>query len=196
MEENMNEIVQCAILALLFLNLGLHTGLGIKEIYRDIDASLRGPLIRCAVLSVVVFLFWLLWTFVFTPLSLGFFDTVFIFPFCVLALYAIDEYVLKQKFHEELFYDETPAFSSSPIPLCVISLFMTLRLASSVAEAAIFSLSFSAGSVLSVLILGSIHLRVQSEPISKKISGLPVIFISNGLLAFIFSITATILLRR
>jgi Na+-transporting NADH:ubiquinone oxidoreductase subunit NqrE len=194
----MKEIVLCAILASFFLNLSLHTGLGMKEIYRDIDASLRGPLIRCAVLSVVVFLFWLLWTFVFTPLFLGFFDTVFIFPFCVLALYAVDEYVLKQKFHVELFYekDSTPSSSSSLTPLCVFSLFMTLRLATSVAEAAILSLSFSAGSVLSALTLASIYLRVRSEPIGKKISGLPFIFISNGLLAFIFSITATILFRR
>jgi Na+-translocating ferredoxin:NAD+ oxidoreductase RnfA subunit len=194
----MNEIVLCAVLASFFLNLALHTGLGFREIYRDIDSSLRGVLARCAVLSVVVFLFWLLWTFVFTPFSLGFFDTIFIFPFCALALYAIDEYVLKQKFPAELFYEKAPAFSSSSslTPLCVFSLFMTLRLASSVTEAAVFSLSFSAGYIISALALGSIYLRVQSEPISKKISGLPFVFISNGLLALLFSITATVLLKR
>ncbi|MDR0639613.1 MAG: hypothetical protein LBG27_12060 [Spirochaetaceae bacterium] len=191
----MNEIVLCAIFASFFLNLVLHTGLGMKEIYRDINFSLRGPLLRCAVLSVVVFLFWMLWTFVFTPLSFGFFDIVFIFPFCALTFYVIDEYLPKQKFHAELFYEKDHTFSSST-PLCVFSLFMTLRLVSSVIEAAVLSLSFSVGSVLSASMLGSIYLCVQSEPVSKKIAGLPFIFISNGLLALIFSIMATVLLRR
>jgi Na+-translocating ferredoxin:NAD+ oxidoreductase RnfA subunit len=195
MEETMSEIVLCAVLALFFLNLCLHAGLGMQEICRDIDASRHGSIARCAALSVVVFLFWLLWTFVFTPLSLGFFDTVFIFPFCALALYAIDEQALKKKFHAKLFHEKNNTIPSLT-PLCVFSLFITLRLATSVAEAAVLSLSFSAGSVLSVLVLGSIHQRVQTEPISKKIAGLPFIFISNGLLALIFSITATILLRR
>ncbi|MDR1468498.1 MAG: hypothetical protein LBT00_04330 [Spirochaetaceae bacterium] len=191
----MNEIVLCAILASFFLNLVLHTGLGIKEIYRDIDASLRGPFLRGGALSVIVFLFWLLWTFVFTPLSLGFFDIIFIFPFCALTFYIIDEHVPKQKFHAKLFYGTDHSFFSS-ISLCVFSLFATLRLASSVAEAAVLSLSFFAGFILSALTLGSIYLRAQSEPISKKISGIPFVFISNGLLALLFSITATVLLRR
>jgi hypothetical protein len=193
----MNEIVLCAILASFFLNLGIHTGLGMKEIYRGIDSSLRGPLVRCTAVGVVVFLFWLLWTFVFTPLSFGFFDIVFLFPLCALALYAVDEYLFKRKFYMKLFYEkDRDLFSSSSIPLCVFSLFITLRLAASVAEAAVLALSFSAGSILSALTLGSIYLRVQSEPIGKKISGVPFVFISNGLLAFIFSITATVLLRR
>jgi Na+-translocating ferredoxin:NAD+ oxidoreductase RnfA subunit len=193
----MKEIVLCAILASFSLNLVLHIGLGMKEIYQDIDSSLRGPLVRCVLLSVVVFLFWLLWTFVFTPLSLDFFDTVFIFPFCALTFYAIDEYVPKQKFHENLFYKKDQSHSSSSMTsLCVFSLFMTLRFASSVAEALVLSLSFSAGYILSALALGSMYLRVQSEPVGKKISGLPFIFISTGLLALIFSITATVLLRR
>ena len=191
----MNQIVLCAILASFFLNLVLHTGLGMKELYRDIEYSLRGPLLRCAALSVVVFLFWLLWTFVFTPLTLGFFDIVFVFPFCALIFYIIDEHLPKQQFQAELFHEKDRTISSLT-PLCVFSLFMTLRLASSVAEAAILSLSFSAGAVLSALTLGSIYLRVQSEPISKKIAGLPFIFISNGLLALIFAIAATVLLRR
>jgi Na+-translocating ferredoxin:NAD+ oxidoreductase RnfA subunit len=191
----MKEIVLCAIFASFFLNLSLHTGLGMAEIYRDIDSSLRGPLVRCVVLSIVVFLCWLLWTFVLTPLSLGFFDIVFIFPLCALALHTVDEQILKQKCHGELFYEKESALSSL-VPLCVFSLLITLRIASSVAEAAILSLSFSSGSVLAALILGAIHLRTRAEPIGAKIAGLPFIFISNGLLAFIFSITATILLRQ
>jgi Na+-translocating ferredoxin:NAD+ oxidoreductase RnfA subunit len=191
----MSELVLCAVLASFFLNLALHTGLGIKEIYRGIDSSLRGPLARCLVLSVMVFLFWLLWTFVLTPFSLGFFDIVFIFPLCTGAFYLIKEYIPGRKLHADLFYEKDNILSSI-IPLCVFSLYMTLRLASSVAEAAILSLSFSAGFFLSTLTLGSIYLRVQSEPISKKISGLPFIFISNGLLALLFSVIATVLFRR
>jgi Na+-translocating ferredoxin:NAD+ oxidoreductase RnfA subunit len=186
----MNEIALCAIVGAFLLNLVFHTGLGMKEIHRGIDSFLLGPLLRWVSLGIVVFLFWLLWTFVFSPLSLGFFDVVFIFPFCALTFYVIDEYLLKHKSPANK-YDNALFLST---PLCVFSLFMTLRLASSVAEAAVLSLSFSIGCILSALTLNSIYLRVQSEPISKRIVGLPFIFITSGLLAFIFSIVATILL--
>jgi Na+-translocating ferredoxin:NAD+ oxidoreductase RnfA subunit len=188
----MNETALFAVLAVLALNLVLHTGLGIKEIYQDVNSSFSGSLLRWVSLFAVVFLFWLLWTFVFSPLSFGFFDIIFIFPFCALALHAIDEYVPK---HTGPFHINAHRISLS-IPLCVFSLFMTLRLASTVAEAALLSLFFSAGCVLASLILSSILLRMRSEPVSKKVAGIPLAFISNGLLALIFSAGAAILLRQ
>jgi Na+-translocating ferredoxin:NAD+ oxidoreductase RnfA subunit len=190
----MSQIALFAILAALSLNLVLHTGLGIKEIYQDVDTSFLGSLFRWGALFAVVFLFWLLWTFVFSPLSLGFFSVVFIFPFCALALHAIDDYLLKQR--PPPYFNPSPNGISLSTPLCVFSLFMTLRLASTVAEAALLSLFFSAGCILASLTLSSILLRMRSEPVSRKITGTPLAFISNGLLALIFSVAATILLRQ
>jgi Na+-translocating ferredoxin:NAD+ oxidoreductase RnfA subunit len=188
----MSEIALFAILSAFSLNLVLHTGLGIREIYKDVHSSFRGSLPRWISLFVVVFLFWILWTFVFTPLSLGFFEVIFIFPFCALTLHTIDEHISKYnaRFHKN---DDAVSLST---PLCVFSLFMTLRLASSIAEAALLSLFFSVGCVLAALTLNSIHLRTQSESVSPKIVGVPLIFIANGLLALIFSAAATILLRQ
>jgi Na+-transporting NADH:ubiquinone oxidoreductase subunit NqrE len=190
----MSQIALFAILAAVSLNLVLHTGLGIKEVYQDVHSPFSGSLLRWVSLFVVVFLLWLLWTFVFSPLSLGFFDVIFIFPLCALALYVIDEYVSKYKSLTR-FHKNNNVISLS-IPLCVFSLFMTLRLASTVAEAALLSLFFSAGCVLASLILNSILLRMMSEPVSKKITGVPLTFISNGLLALIFVAVATILLKQ
>jgi Na+-translocating ferredoxin:NAD+ oxidoreductase RnfA subunit len=190
----MSEIALFAILAVLSLNLVLHTGLGIKEIYQDSNSSFTGSLLRWVSLFAVVFLLWLLWTFVFSPLSLGFFDVIFIFPLCALAFYAIDEYILKHK--SLTHFNANGNAISMSTPLCVFSLFMTLRLASTVAEAALLSLFFSVGCILASLILSSILLRMKSEPVSKKITGIPLAFISNGLLALIFSAAATILLRQ
>jgi Na+-translocating ferredoxin:NAD+ oxidoreductase RnfA subunit len=188
----MNEIALFAILAVLSLNLVLHTGLGMKEIYEDVHSSFSGSLLRWVSLFAAVFLFWVLWTFVLGPLSLGFFDIIFIFPLCALALHAIDEYALK---HADRFRIKAGTLSRS-IPLCVFSLFMTLRLASTIAEAALLALFFSAGCVFASLILSSIILRMRSEPVSKKVAGVPLAFISNGLLALIFSAAAAILLKQ
>jgi Na+-translocating ferredoxin:NAD+ oxidoreductase RnfA subunit len=189
----MSEIALFAILSAFSLNLILHTGLGIKEIYQDVHSPFRNSLPRWVSLFVVVFLFWILWTFVFSPLSLGFFDVIFIFPFCALTLHTIDEYISKRQ--PTHFHKNHDAVSLST-PLCVFSLFMTLRLASTIAEAALLSLFFSVGCVLAALILGSIHLRMRSESVNPKIAGIPLIFIANGLLALIFSTAATILLRQ
>jgi Na+-transporting NADH:ubiquinone oxidoreductase subunit NqrE len=186
----MSEIALFTILAVLSLNLVLHTGLGIKEIYQDVNSSFSGSLLRWVSLFAVVFLFWILWTFVLSPLSFGFFDIIFIFPLCALALHAIDEYAQK---HASRFHAST---ISRSIPLCVFSLFMTLRLASTITEAALLALFFSAGCVLASLILSSILLRMRSEPVSKKVAGIPLTFISNGLLALIFSAAAAILLKQ
>jgi Na+-transporting NADH:ubiquinone oxidoreductase subunit NqrE len=188
----MSEIALFTILAVLSLNLVLHTGLGIKEIYQDVNSSFSGSLLRWVSLFAVVFLFWILWTFVLSPFSFGFFDIIFIFPLCALALHAIDDYVLK---HASRFHANVGTISRS-IPLCVFSLFMTLRLASTITEAALLALFFSAGCVLASLILSSILLRMRSEPVSQKVAGIPLTFISNGLLALIFSAAAAILLKQ
>jgi Na+-translocating ferredoxin:NAD+ oxidoreductase RnfA subunit len=190
----MNEIVLLAIIACLSLNLVLNAGVGINEIYHDVDTSFGSSLLRWVSLFVVVFLYWLLWTFVLSPLSLGFFDVIFIFPLCALAFHAIDEYILKRKpaTHPHQNSDNI----SLSIPFCVFSLFMTLRLASSVAGAAILSLFFSAGCILAARILSSIHLRMRSESVGKRVAGVPLAFISNGLLALIFSAVVAILLKQ
>jgi Na+-translocating ferredoxin:NAD+ oxidoreductase RnfA subunit len=190
----MSQIALFAILAALSLNLVLHTGLGLKEVFQDVHSSFSVSLLRWVSLFAVVFLLWLLWTFVFSPLSLGFFDVIFIFPLCALALYAIDKYI--QKYESLTHFHKNENAISLSIPLCVFSLFMTLRLASTVAEAALLSLFFSVGCILASLILSSILLRMRSEPVSQKITGAPLAFISNGLLALIFSAAATILLKQ
>jgi Na+-translocating ferredoxin:NAD+ oxidoreductase RnfA subunit len=189
----MNDITLVAILAGFSLNLVLNLGLGIREIYHDLDLPLRASLLRWALLFAIVFLFWLLWTFVFSPLALGFFDAIFIFPFCAAALRAADEHLAKRKLFAHFHQSNIPLASSTPF--CMFSLFMTLRLASSVFDAALFSLFFAAGCALPALILKTIHQRQQLEPARKDITGIPFFYISCGLLALICSGAAAILLK-
>jgi Na+-translocating ferredoxin:NAD+ oxidoreductase RnfA subunit len=190
----MSEIALFSILAAFSMNLILHTGLGIKEIYQDVHSDFRKSMLRWVSLFVVVFLLWLLWTFVFSPLSLGFFDVIFIFPFCALVFYAIDEYIQKQPPRGNAHKNDNTITPSAP--LCVFSLFMTLRLASTVAQAVLLSLFFSVGCVLAALTLSSIQFCTRSDPVNKKIAGIPLVIMSNGLLALLFSAAATILLRQ
>jgi Na+-translocating ferredoxin:NAD+ oxidoreductase RnfA subunit len=189
----MNDITLLVILAGFSLNLVLQSGLGIREIYHDLDFPFRASLLRWALLFAVVFLFWLLWTFVFSPLSLGFFDAIFIFPFCAVVLRAADEHLAKQKFFAH--FHQSGSSLASSTPFCMFALVMTLRLASSVFDAAFLSLFFAAGCALQSLILKAIHLRQQLEPARKSIAGIPFFYISCGLLALVCSGVAAILLK-
>jgi hypothetical protein len=198
-----------AVLSALSLNLVLETGLGFGMAYKDAILPAKIRLLRWGSLFAVVFLFWLLWTYLFSPLALGFFDLVFIFPLCALALSVIDIYTQRKKPagntpppHQQKAAVTEPENRNETrtvfgmTPLCVFALFLTLMSASSVPEAALLSFFFAAGGLAASYLLKIIHARAQGSLLAgKKILGLPYAYISAGLLAFIFSAVSSVLLN-
>jgi electron transport complex protein RnfA len=79
--------------------------------------------------------------------------------------------------------------------LALVSLFMTLRLARSPAEALALTLGFSLGALLAAVILREINRRSSLEAVPELFRGAPLTLISMGLLSLIFSSVSAILLR-
>jgi Na+-transporting NADH:ubiquinone oxidoreductase subunit NqrE len=197
-----------AVLSSFSLNLVLQTGLGRDLVYKDLNLPLHKRLSRWIALFITVLLFWLLWTYVLYPLTLTFFDVVFIFPFCAFFYFLIDRCVfvfgnwLEKNFSKpENTRKNNKAFLRGDgemllysVPLCVFSLYMTLRLAGGIGEAAILAFFFSAGCFFSVLVLKAIRTKVHLERADKKNLGIPIAYISMGLLAFVFHVFSSVLL--
>jgi electron transport complex protein RnfA len=79
--------------------------------------------------------------------------------------------------------------------LALVSLFMTLRLALTPAEALALTFGFSFGALLAALILREINRRSSLEAVPESLRGAPLTLISMGLLSLIFSSVSAILLR-
>jgi electron transport complex protein RnfA len=79
--------------------------------------------------------------------------------------------------------------------LALASLFMTLRLALTPAEALALTLGFALGALLAALILREINRRSSLEAAPETFRGAPLTLISMGLLSLIFSSVAAIFLK-
>jgi electron transport complex protein RnfA len=147
---------------------------------------------RAFELCIVVILLWCLFSYVLTPLDLGFAVYFLIFPLVVVFFYALD------RLGRRLF----PHSSSSPSPsinhfpysaLAVSASVLTLRLASSFASALIVAGAFSLGIFCSILLIRAIRLRSAYEHKPALLRGAPLLFISSGLLAVLIYALAVVL---
>jgi electron transport complex protein RnfA len=213
----MTALSALAICSGLSLNLLLQFGLGISGIIPEQNAPPGGraacvfwKLNACfsLVLCVSVFALWLFFTYVLTPLTLGFLESFLLFPLSVAACAALElvlskglkalgltgqEFSGKQKDAAPL-EDTAPALTSISAynGLVLAALLITLRLASSAAEALALALGLSLGRLAAALILREIYKRSCLETVPRTLRGFPLILISMGLLSLIFSSAAVI----
>jgi electron transport complex protein RnfA len=218
-------LIALAIFSGLSLNLLLQFGLGISGVIPQSIlpgghvGSTFWKLNACfsLVLCISVFVLWLFFTYVLTPLALGFLESFLLFPLCAAACAAL----------ELLFSKQTNAASAEDAPegnraaelpahlrgvaarrgfpvltsisayngLALAALLITLRLASSPAEALALTLGLSLGRMAAVLILREIYKRSCLETVPRILRGFPLILISMGLLSLIFSAAAVIFYR-
>ena len=192
----MNTLAALAVFSGLSLNLLFQFGLGIREttaITKE-NELFRSLLLQWLALFLSVLLIWLFFSYIISPLSLGFFQYFLLFPLTVGV-----SRVLEEGFNR-LF----PVLSGSPkvfsakrgyAGLILVSLFLTLHLALTVTEAVVLSAGFSLGTILAMFIVLAVHKRSSMEPVPAFLRGLPLLIISLGLLSLIFSFIAAILLR-
>jgi len=190
-----------AVFALVFftalsLNLFLNFALGIKElILRE-----RAPAILLyypwIVLFVSTLFLWILFARIlfFTG---GIFDYFLIFPLSVLGSMGLE--ILFFRFAKPLTKQhENPCLfsaGSSYNGLSAVALFLTLHFALTFTDAFLLSLTFSAGALLSFLIIKEIQKRSFLEAIPHGLRGTPILFISMGLLSLIFSGASVLFLK-
>jgi len=171
----------------LSMNLLLQMGLGLRDFTLEPDRSWIYGVYQTLILTGSVMLLWLLFSYVFTPLSLGFLEYLLPFPLLALLFRGLD-WVSKQQsaLSEELPQDSYQGW-------ILAALFITLRLAQSPGDALAISLSFSLGNLLSVALIKNIHKRISLERLPYFLRGIPLLLISMGFLALIFLVISTTL---
>jgi electron transport complex protein RnfA len=190
------------------LNLLLQTGLGIRTIGAHRKRLIRYTFFQYGILFASVLLFWLLFSYILTPLGLGYLEYFLLFPLITAAgkgFEALNRRFLPFGTHQTAlvstltsevlsgfeFFSPVAAYDG----LIITAVILTLRLAGSFAEAAALSLGFSLGSLIAVIILGDIHRRSSLERVPHFLRGMPLLLISMGLMSLIFSSVAAILLQ-
>jgi electron transport complex protein RnfA len=179
-----------AICSGLSLNLLLQFGLGISGIIPDEHApfwKVHGY--SSLALCIVVFVIWLFFTYVLTPLALGFLESFLLFPLSAAACSALER-KLKGSGAAPIL---TPISAYNGLVLA--ALLITLRLASSPAEALVLAVGLSLGRLLTELILRGIYKRSCLETVPRTLRGYPLLLISMGLLSLVFCSAAVIFFR-
>jgi electron transport complex protein RnfA len=178
----------------LSLNLILHLGLGIRNIKNEADKPPRHLWYQWAVLFLAILLLWLLFTYIFSPLSLGFFEYFLLFPLSALVRGGLKR-LLRRLFPGLPEGREQFSFASGYDGLILAALLLTLRLSSSFVEALALSLGFSLGFLGVLFLLREIRRRSALEKVPRALRGVPLTLISMGFLSLVFSSVSVILLH-
>jgi electron transport complex protein RnfA len=173
-----------AVFSGLSMNLLLQCGLGMRGAAREGERPFL--LVRIGLVFLSVLILWTFFSYVFHP---GFFEYLLLFPLSALIYAGLERLLFRAVLKQE-----APGFKESYCcdGLTAAALFLTLHLASGFVEAAVLSLGFSLGLLISLLILAEVRRRSRMEAVPRLLRGSPLALISMGLLALIFSSTAFI----
>jgi electron transport complex protein RnfA len=189
-----NVLFSLGILPVFSLNLILHLGLGMRHIKNEEGENLTHLLYQGAVLFLSILLLWLFFTYILSPLSLGFFEYFLLFPLSTLVYGGL------KKLPRRLF-PRLPECQDQFSPaegydrFVLAALLLTLRLAASFFEALVLSLGFPLGFLGVFFLLREIRRRGALEKVPRTLRGMPLTFISMGFLSLIFSSVSVILLH-
>ncbi|MDR1306981.1 MAG: hypothetical protein LBK74_05365 [Treponema sp.] len=178
--------------ASLSLNLMLDFALGIREMV----SRERTPRTRCYYPWAVLFVSTaLLWVFFARVIGfLGIFDYLLIFPLSALASFGIEKLVFRLVPR----LGENPRIFKTGSPyngLSAAALAVTLQFAADFGEALSLSAGFALGGLFAFFIIKEIQKRSFLEAIPYGLRGTPLLLISMGILALIFSAVSALFLK-
>jgi electron transport complex protein RnfA len=189
----MNNFIVLAVFSGFSFNLVLKFGLGVKEIFENREHPISGCLFQWLIMFIAVFVSWLIFTFILSPLTLGFFEYFLLLPLTVFLTVSLEN-VLFMLFPGNLAQNKGFSAYSSYSGLALTSLILTLRLADTTSDALILSFGFSSGVFFSIVLLRMIKVRTKNEKIMPLFSGQPLMLTSMALLSLVFSSIAYITL--
>jgi electron transport complex protein RnfA len=189
-----NNLAALAIFSGLSLNLLIHLGIGIQDFNQEPYRPFRLVLFQWFSLFASAMVLWCLFTYILTPLSLGFFEYFLFFPL-IATLSSFWRFLFVRLFPQENSEERLFSLFSVHIGLTTSALLITMRLAGSFSGALALALGFSLGFLAAVFILRAILGRFSGEIIPPPLRGVPLLLISLGLLALIFSSLSVIFLR-
>jgi electron transport complex protein RnfA len=187
-----SRIVPLAVFAGLSVNLILQCGLGMRGIVISQRAGKKPPVVKLGILFGTVLLLWIFFSYVITPLPLGFFAYILLFPLSALAYFGFEYLTYRFALKKAVETDGPVNYCDG---LCAAALFITLGVAGGFVEAAALSFGFVLGIFLAFVIIGEIRRRSMMERVPAFLRGTPLSLISMGLLSLIFSFAALIFFR-
>jgi electron transport complex protein RnfA len=177
----------CASLA---MNLMVQFGLGLGLLADSGEDCPQAPSIPwAAAFFIGLFFLWLLFTYVLSPLSLGFYWYLLLYPLSAAAVRGFE--ILSSwggvKFFPRIFR-QFPLFKPPGwTEFLTLGLLISLHLALNPLEALFLALCFTLGLVFSMTVLQEILRRSRFEAVPPFLRGGPLALISLGLLSLIFS---------
>ena len=189
----MNNFIVQAVFSGFAFNLVLKFGLGVREIFENREHPLTSCLFQWLTMFIAVFVSWLIFTFILSPLTLGFFEYFLLFPLTVFLSFSLENMLLVL-LPKNLTGNKGFSAYSSYSGLILTALILTLRLADTTPDALILSFGFSSGVFFSIVLLRMIKIRMKNEKIMPVFSGQPLLLTSMALLSLVFSSIAYITL--
>jgi len=182
--------------AALSLNLFLNFALGAREILRKKQI----PALHFCYPWIIVFVSTVfLWIFFARILQFsgGIFDFLLLLPVSVMASSALEKlfFYFASQYKDLGANPRLFAAGSAYNEVAAAAALLTLRFALSFADALLLSLTFSVGGLAACLIIKEISKRSAIETIPYGLRGIPVFFVSMGILSLVFSAVSVLLLK-
>jgi len=174
----------------LSVNLILQCGFGMAGV--TMPTARKLPLLHTALCFITVLFLWLFFTYILSPLALGFFGYILFFPVAS-VVYNACEHLLFTVLLKRAPSREDSNFFTDGLPGA--ALFLTYNIAGGFIDALLMAAGFSAGLLLILLITGEINRRSEMEAVPRLLSGRPLILVSMGLLSLVFGSVALICYR-
>jgi electron transport complex protein RnfA len=180
----MNNLIILAVFSVFSFNLVLTFGLGTKEIFESGKQSIPGSLLQLPVMFITIFVSWLIFTFILSPLSLGFLQYFLLFPLTVFLAFGIETSIstlIPGYMRQNKIFSLYTSYSG----LIITALILTLYLADTVMDAFVLSFCLSFSAFFAILLLRMIKLRGKNEKLPSIFSGQPILLISMALLSLV-----------
>ncbi|MDR3356102.1 MAG: hypothetical protein LBO04_02830 [Spirochaetaceae bacterium] len=189
----MNNFIVLTVFSVFSFNLVLKFALSVKEIFENRKHPAASCLFQWLTMFITVFVSWLIFTFILSPLTLGFFEYFLLFPVTVFLTVCLEN-ILSIIIPGNLTQNKAFSAYSSYSGLVLTALILTLRLADTTSDAMVLSLGFSSGVYFSIALLRMIKTRVKNEKILPFFSEQPLLLTSMALLSLVFSSIAYVTL--
>jgi electron transport complex protein RnfA len=190
----MNSFLLLMVFSGLSLNLIVHLGLGIENTGPLGQDEGPVPLVQTGIFFLAVPLLWAFFTYPLAPFFFGFSQYFLLFPLSALACLGFDRlftFLSPQIASRGKAFAPKTAYNG----LVLAALALTLHLASGFMEALVLSLGFSLGILFSLCALRGIQKRSRLERTPLFLRGVPLMLLSMGLLALIFSSAADLFFK-
>jgi electron transport complex protein RnfA len=184
---------------MILLGLAVFAGLSINLMLQfALGASLTGkgkdiPFTQIVILFVSAFFLWIVYRYILVFLPWEIMVFILLFPLSALVcmgLEHLEKRLLSEKKYERLFSCHTAYEGLVPA-----SLILCVHLAVTITDALFLSFFFALGCLIAIVIKKEINRRASLESIPEYFRGIPLAFISMGLLSMVFGATAWICYR-